>query len=226
MGENPLHLSCTSCISPQISAEYANPTFCNNVVTATYTIGDLNAHFAVLVKAAQYNVAGSSPTTGNSVDNNNANVEYNPQSNIGISGYNSLQYWMIEDTCREPMSGLNAFEAFPDGFTFDLAAAASSWVTPMANNWVTGTGGWVDTIGESTTYSLPTKKFGRPIPGSGFVYKENPPPENPQSPLSSEAVYHGLQIIWAGLQSSDNNAADTSLGSQTQTHYIDHGLSQ
>jgi len=54
----------------------------------------------------------------------------------------------------------------------------------------------------------------------------SPMPSPPQNQLNGQAMYSGTQQIWAGLSSSDDNDVDTLVRTLTQTHYLDHGLSQ
>ena len=224
---NPLQLSCTECLTPSLTAIENAPALCNNVVTISYSIGDLSAHLAVLTNGAASQSAASSPTASgaSAVD---TGVYIKPSTNPanrqpGSQGYESMQYWQINDACGDAMPNANAYEAFPQGFTFDISAAnsggSSAWPTPSPNYWITGSGGgWVDTIAETTTFTCC-------IECQNPVYLLNPPPLRPQTPLTSTSVYHGQQQILVGLRSNEP-AYNTIIYTGTQTHYLDHGRTQ
>jgi hypothetical protein len=195
-------LSCTSCESTTIEAVNPAPiSSCNSVLSLHYTIDGIASNtLSLLVMSANANVPSTSPTTGNTVDNTAVTT-------ANTSGYKSYQYWNIEDNCGDNIDDLNALEAFPNGFT---SLVTNNWPTPTPTSWTIGNGGWYDVIGEWTQANPP-----------GL----SPLPSPPQTPLSSEAIYQGTQQIWAGTPSSVNAEFNTLVKTQTQTHYIDHGLS-
>ncbi len=214
---NVINLSCSICNSVTITPGPSANASCGYPLPSGYfMVGNLQSALVGVQIDGPYQTATSDPSTGQHTDNNAissiSKCRLGPPLGCFVvtQGYSSVWWWQVNDMCGAPMPSANMHEEFPSGFAYDPSNANSNWPFPVANSWQTDSSGvWKDTIGESTTYQTNI--------GPNIV----PMPSVPQSPLTTNLVYSGLQDVYVGNNSPDS--FNTLVFSGDQAHYLDHG---
>lgn len=193
-GGGAVSLDCYSCTTVEATAT-APSSGCVYDITVTVSYnGNTSAPFTVaIIKPSMTTLQSGYPL------DQSANVAY---STTGYVGFVTTTNWNVTDTCGASDGGFDVNEVF-DTFTNDTA---NNWGTPAAGN------GYISGSIAHDYIALVASAIGNPT---------SPPVQNPQSPLSSNKIYHDYP--WELFVFSQTSGQGDIVRSDKQQWYQDHG---
>ena len=186
-------LSCYSCSTTEATSTTASAG-CNHdvAVDVTYPDGAQSAPFYVLINTPE------STTLQPTYPQNSTWI-----SQPGYNGYQSLYSWSLFDLCSNALQGLDVNETFGNWSIDYTYPQRTNWPFPRAGS-----------------YYFPSYSFNDVLGASG-PSNAVPPPQNPQQPLGTIAVYHDTP--WYYFAGSQSFGSGVPIHVDTQQYYQDHG---